>query len=294
MNATVDILFSGLFQGSLYAIMAVGLGLVWTTCGVFNFSHGVVIMLGAYLCWTLSDPEGLAVPLYLSGPLVVLVASGLGWLIQWITVRPFIGTRDLVLTVVIMTLATGSFLENLVLEAWGPRAKQLPPLVEGTIGLGGFNASLNQVAIIVMTPLILTGVWLIMHRTRLGLHLRAVSQNIDASLLVGLRPRILFGVSFALAAGLASLAGMFLASFKFMSPGMGTEPLTKALVVVIFGGIGTISGPILAAYTIGLIEAASSYFLGLYWTPSVLFLLMIAALMIRPEGLLAVQKRGLS
>jgi branched-chain amino acid transport system permease protein len=294
MNAFVDILFSGLFQGSLYAIMAVGLGLVWTTSGVFNFSHGVMIMLGAYLCWTLSDPAGLGLPLYLSIPAVVIVAGVLGWILQWILVRPFIGTRDLVLTVVIMTLAAASFLENLSLEAWGPRAKQLPPLVEGTIGIGGFNVSLNQVTIIALTPLVLLGIWLIMHRTRLGLNLRAVSQNIDSSLLVGLKPNILFGVSFAVAAGMAALAGIFLASFKFMSPGMGTEPLTKALIVVIFGGISTINGPILAAYIIGLIEATSTYFLGLYWTPSVLFLIMIATLMVRPEGLLAVQKRGLS
>jgi branched-chain amino acid transport system permease protein len=294
MNAFADILFSGLFQGSLYAIMAVGLGLVWTTGGVFNFSHGVLIMLGAYLCWSLSDPDGLAIPLYFALPLTVAIVGALGWGLQSALVRPFIGNRDMVLIVVIMTLAAASFLENFSLEVWGPRPKQLPQLVPGTVSYGWLNVSLNQLSIIVATPFILAGVWALLHRTRLGLNLRAVSQNIDASMLVGLKPNTLFGISFSLAAALAGLSGVFLASFKFMSPGMGTEPLTKALIVVIFGGIGSINGPILAAYIIGLIEAACTYWLGLYWTPSILFLIMIATLMIRPDGLLAVKRRGLS
>ncbi|MDB5522343.1 MAG: branched-chain amino acid transporter permease [Rhizobium sp.] len=294
MNALVDIIFSGLFQGSLYAIMAVGLALVWTTSGVFNFAHGVLIMLGAYLCWQLADEAGFGLPLYLSLPVTMIAVGLLGWGLQALVVRPFIGHSDIVLIVVIMTLASGSFLENMTLEVWGPRPKQLPPLLPGTSSFMGFTASMNQLAIIVATPVILLGVWLLLHRTRLGLSLRAVAQNNDASRLVGLKPGFLFGVSFALAAALAALAGIFLGSFKFMSPGMGTEPLTKALIVVIFGGIGSINGPILAAYIIGLIEAASTYYLGLYWTPTLLFFILIATLMIRPEGLLAVKKRGLS
>jgi branched-chain amino acid transport system permease protein len=109
-----------------------------------------------------------------------------------------------------------------------------------------------------------------------------------------LRPGFLYGLTFMLAAALAALAGIFLGSFKFMSPGMGTEPLTKALVVVIFGGIGSVTGPIFAAYLIGLIEATSNYFLGLYWTPTLLFAILIATLMIRPEGLISIKQRGLS
>jgi len=294
MHAFYDILFSGLFQGSLYAIMAVGLGLVWMTGGVFNFSHGALIALGAYVCWALSDPGGLDLGLYASLALAVCLIGATGWLLQWGLVRPFIGTRDIVLTVVILTLAAGSFLEHLTLELWGPRAKQLPPLAAGTVSFDDFTGSLNQLLILAITPCVLVAIWLFLHRTRFGLSLRAVSQNIDASLLIGLKPNILFGISFAVSASLAALAGIFLGSFKFISPGMGTEPLTKALIVVIFGGIGSLGGTILAAYLVGLIEAISTYFFGLYWTPSILILLMITTLMLRPQGLLAVQKRGTS
>lgn len=293
MSAFLDIVFSGVFQGSLYAIMAVGLALIWTTTGVFNFAHGVFIMLGAYVCWYLMN-TALNFPLVLALPVSVFIVAALGWGIERFLVKPFIGRPDLVLIVVIMTLAASSFFENAMLGVSGSRPKQLPPLIPGAIDVFDKVLSLNQLLIIALTPIILGAVWALLHLTRVGLSLRAVAQNNEASLLIGLNPGMLFGFIFALAAALAALAGIFIGSFKFMSPVMGIEPLTKALIVVIFGGIGSINGPILAAYIIGMVEAALTYFVGLYWTPTLLFLILIATLMIRPEGLLAVKGRGLS
>lgn len=276
-----DILFGGLFQGSLYAMMAVGLALVWTTIGVFNFSHGVFMMLGAYFAWQLVE-WGLAPAV--AFPLAVVAMAGVGWLLQASVVRPLIGRANLVLVVVITTLAAGSLIENGVLEVWGPRSKQIPPLVEGNVTLGSIGVSLHQIAIIVVTPFILGLLWLFLNRTRLGLALRAVAQNEDASHLIGLNVTALYGLAFGIAAALAALAGIFLGGYRFMTPVMGADPLLKALIVVVFGGISSISGPIFAAYVIGFFEAICSYYFGLYWTPALLFAALIATLMIRPEG----------
>lgn len=291
MNALADILFGGLFQGSLYAMMAVGLALVWTTIGVFNFSHGVLMMLGAYFAWQLVD-WGLAPAL--AFPLAVLLMAGVGWLLQATVVRPLIGRANLVLVVVITTLAAGSLVENGVLELWGPRSKQIPPLVAGNAMLGGVGVSLHQIAIIVVTPIILLALWLFLNRTRLGLALRAVAQNEDAARLVGLNVTMLYGLAFAIAAALAALAGIFLGGYRFMTPVMGADPLLKALIVVVFGGISSISGPIFAAYLIGFFEAICSYYFGLYWTPALLFGALILTLMIKPEGIFASRSRGLA
>ncbi|MBN9019123.1 MAG: branched-chain amino acid ABC transporter permease [Rhizobiales bacterium] len=291
MNALADILFGGLFQGSLYAMMAVGLALVWTTIGVFNFSHGVLMMLGAYFAWQLVD-WGLAPAL--AFPIAVLLMAGVGWLLQATVVRPLIGRANLVLVVVITTLAAGSLIENGVLELWGPRSKQIPPLVAGNAMLGGVGVSLHQIAIIVVTPIILLALWLFLNRTRLGLALRAVAQNEDAACLVGLNVTMLYGLAFAIAASLAALAGIFLGGYRFMTPVMGADPLLKALIVVVFGGISSISGPIFAAYLIGFFEAICSYYFGLYWTPALLFAALILTLMIKPEGIFASRSRGLA
>ena len=291
MGASAEILFGGLFQGSLYAMMAVGLALVWTTIGVFNFSHGVFMMLGAYFAWQLVD---LGLHPGVAFPLAVLSTAAVGWALQAAVVRPLIGRANLVLVVVITTLAAGSLLENGALTIWGPRSKQLPALIAGNTTIGSVGVSLHQIAIIVITPLILGGLWLFLTRTRTGLALRAVAQNEDASQLVGLNVTWLYGLAFAIAAALACLAGIFMGGYRFMSPVMGADPLLKALIVVVFGGISSISGPIFAAYLIGFFEAACSYYFGLYWTPALLFAVLILTLMVRPEGIFATRSRGLA
>ncbi|TIT56155.1 MAG: branched-chain amino acid ABC transporter permease, partial [Mesorhizobium sp.] len=109
MSALAEILFGGLFQGSLYAMMAVGLALVWTTIGVFNFSHGVFMMLGAYIAWQLVE---LGLPAAVAFPIAVVVMAGVGWILQASVVRPLIGRPNIVLVVAITTLAAGSLIEN--------------------------------------------------------------------------------------------------------------------------------------------------------------------------------------
>lgn len=291
MDAAAQIIFGGLFQGSLYAMMAVGLALIWTTIGVFNFSHGVLMMLGAYIAWQLS---AWSLPYVIVLPLTLIIMAGAGWLLQASVVRPLIGRPNIVLVVVITTLAAASLVENGTLELWGPRSKQLPTLIDGNTEILGVGVSMHQIAIIVITPLVLAALWLFLNRTRLGLAMRAVAQNEDASLLVGLNVRALYGLAFAISAALAALAGIFLGGYRFMSPVMGADPLLKALIVVVFGGLSSISGPIFAAYLIGFFEAVCSYYFGLYWTPALLFAVLIVMLMIKPEGLFASKSRGLA
>ena len=294
MTTAIEILVSALFQGSLYAMMAVGLALVWTTVGVFNFAHGVLMTLGAYIAWQLAGPDALGLPLALSLPIALLAMAAIGFALQAGVVRPFIGRQDIVLVAVITTLAASSILQNGTQLVWGPRPKALPPLIAGNVDVLGIGISAHQLVIIVVTPIILAALWLFLNHMRLGLALRAVAQNEDACHLAGINVTVLYALAFGLSAALAGLAGVFFGGFKFMSPTMGTEPLSKALVVVIFGGIANITGPILAAYLIGLFEAVSTYVIGFYWTPTLLFVVLIAVLMIRPEGLFARRARSVA
>jgi len=123
--------------------------------------------------------------------------------------------------------------------------------------------------------------------------MRAVAQNQDAAALLGLNVPLYFAMVFGLSALTAGLAGIFVGTIRFMSPSMGSEPLMKALIVVIFGGVARFSSPIYAALIIGQIEAFSVYFVGLYWAPAVLFFTMIVVLLIKPEGLFGKYQRTL-
>ena len=118
-----------------------------------------------------------------------------------------------------------------------------------------------------------------------GRCIRAVGQNPAAAKLIGVDVSKLFILTFALSAVLAGLTGILLGSVRFITPTFGAEPLVKALIIVIFGGLGSLSGTIAAAYIIGVVEAALIFFVGIYWAPSMLFALLIAVLMLRPQGL---------
>ena len=286
LDSAAAILVSGLVLGSLYAMMATGLSLIWSTLGIFNFAHGVFMTLGAYIAWQVADGAGLGWGLAAGIAVGVAVLVGLGCVAEQVLVRPFQDRGNLVLTAVITTLAALIFLENAILLGWGPRLKQLPPLVDGTVSIAGVAISAHEAVIIVLSPAILLALWLFLKMSRLGSAIRAVGQNRDAALLIGVPVSRMYMAAFGLSAGLAAMAGILLASIRFLTPTMGGEPLVKALIVAIFGGLGSLLGTVAAAYIIGLLEALSTYFIGLYWTPAILFAIMILVLMVRPSGLL--------
>lgn len=288
-----SIIKGGLFLGALYALMATGLSLVWTTLGIFNFAHGAFIALGAYVAWQFSAADALGLPLGLAIALTCAVMFAIGALLHLLLVKPFERRADVVLITVITTLAGSAILENGLLLIWGPRSKQLPPLAEGEWTIGALTLAGNEIIPLILVMAILIGVGAFLRYSRPGRAMRAVSQNREAAQLLGLNVPFYFALVLGLSAVTAGLAGIFIGTIRFMNPAMGSEPLMKALIVVIFGGVARFSSPIYAAFIIGLLEAFSIYFVGLYWAPAVLFLTMIVVLLLKPEGLFGKHQRTL-
>jgi branched-chain amino acid transport system permease protein len=284
-DAILSIIISGLVLGSLYALMASGLSLVWTTLGIFNFAHGVLMAVGAYLAFQVAQSLWPSLWIGFSCLIALAAMAAVGVVFEYLLVRPFYGREDMVLVTIMTTLAGMNFLENGVLAIWGPRLKQLSPLAPGTLSLGPAHLSWQEFLTALIAPAALVGALLFMQRTQLGRAIRAVGQNRKAAELVGIPVKRMFLLVFAMSAALAGLAGMLLGAIRFMTPTMGSDPLVKALIVVIFGGLGSIGGSIGAAYLIGFLEALLVYSVGLYWTPSILFLIMVTVLLFRPQGL---------
>lgn len=276
-------LVSGLVLGSLYALMASGLSVVWTTLGVFNFAHGALMMVGAFIAWTVSEALGLGLLTGIAAG--TLVAAFIGVLIERFLVRPFYGNRSMLLITVMTTLAAMIILEKGAQMIWGARLKQLPRLIEGEVSILGATISAHEAVLVGLAPLILFAIWRFTLKTRTGRSLRAVGQNQNSAALIGIDVPVAFAIAFGLSAALAGLTGALLGSIRFITPVMGAEPLVKAMIVVIFGGLGSLGATAGAAYLIGLIEALLIVWLGLYWTPFVLFLMMIIVLVFRPNGI---------
>jgi branched-chain amino acid transport system permease protein len=285
-EALGTILVSGLVMGSVYALMAAGLSLVWSTLGIFNFAHGTLMTLGAYLAWTLTDnAAGFGLSPWL-GVLLTLPAMVIaGILIERLVIRPFYGHPAMMLITVMTTLAATVFLGKGIQLIWGARLKQLEPLVAGQVTLLTTTISAQEVLIIIISPLILATLWGFLRYSATGRGIRAVGQNPHAAKLIGINVSRLFVITFALAAVLAGLTGALIGSVRLITPMLGDEPLIKALIIVIFGGLGSLAGTIWAAYLIGLAEAFLIYTIGIYWAPSLIFLLLILVLLLRPQGL---------
>jgi branched-chain amino acid transport system permease protein len=286
------ILLGGVVLGALYALMATGLALVWTTLGIFNFAHGTFIALGAYIAWQVASPEALGGGLLVGALVSVVGMFFIGVAVYYLLIKPFERSPDIVVKSVITTLAGATILENLISIAWGPRNKQLSGVLTGDLQFLGLVMSRNEAAAVVVSLIILAGLGIFLQRAPLGRAMRAVAQNREAAQLMGIDVVRLYAVAFGLSAALAAIAGVLIGSIRFMNPLMGSDPLMKALIVVIFGGIARFTGPIYAAFIVGLLEAFMTYAVGLYWSPTVLFVIMIVVLVVKPEGLFGKHRKS--
>ena len=216
----------------------------------------------------------------------IVFGAGLGVAIQVVLIKPFLIRPDVVLIVSVTTLAGSIFLISAAQLIWGPRVKQLGQVIEGQLRIFDSVISLHEVVIIVVAPVSLIIVALLLRRTRLGTAVRAVEENRDRARLVGISPGLIYAISLAVGGALAALAGVLLGSRTAMTPTMGNDPVIIAFVVVVFGGLGSLPGTILAAYLVGLIEAFAVFQVGLFWSKAILFAILIGVLLIRPTGLM--------
>lgn len=292
--ALAGVLAGGIVLGALYALMAAGLAVVWTTLGIFNFAHGTFIALGAYIAWQAGSSDALGLGYGAGLAITVPAMFAIGVVSYFLLIKPFERSRDIVVTTVITTLAGATILENLITLIWGARNKQIEGTLSGEIDLLGARFSANEVTTIGVSLVGLLLLGLFLRRAPLGRAMRAVAQNREAAQLMGINVTLLYALAFGLSVAMAGLAGVFIGSIRFMSPTMGTDPLMKALIVVIFAGVARFTGPIYAAFIVGILESFTVYYVGLYWSPTVLFAVMIIVLIIKPEGLFGQYRRTVS
>lgn len=290
MQILLSIVIAALVSGSLFALVASGLSLVWGTLGVFNFAQGSLLMLGAYAAYYFGGNAWGRTGLLLGIPSGLLALGLVGVALYFILVRPFVGSPAGELSVIIATLAGSTFLENGAQQFFGSTFRKLPPVLEGDISIAGNSVDWQQVIIIVVAPVILLGLAAFLKVTKTGFAVRAVAQNEQSALLLGVPVSHIYMFVFFVASSLAALAGILFGGQFFVTPSMGGNLLLQAFIVVVFGGLGSLTGTVMAAYIVGLITAVSQYYIGLFWTPAVLFIFLFVAVILRPSGLVANDK----
>lgn len=284
MESFVNALVSGLISASLYAIMALGLTILYGVSRVFNFGHGIVAVIGAYITWIFLTRAGVGlVPSVLASlPIMFLF----GWLLYRLTISPLLKKPNWEFSTVLFMLGLGILLENVTLQLLGPRVKSVPEFFQGSLELGFVKINWHEISLIAIVVVGIVILNIFFKRSRTGQAMRAVAQSIPGARIVGIDIDWIFSYTFGLAFAATGFSGVLLGTKYYMTPHIGWDWMIKGFVIVTFGGLGSTAGAIYAAVILGTIEALVTLYLGAIWVWPIWFVLFIVILLLRPQGIL--------
>jgi len=269
--------------GSIYALIALGYSMVYGTLSMINFAHGDVFMVGAFLCFLAGTALGL--PFFPTLLLAMCGAALLGVAIERLAYKPLRNAPRV--SAIITALGVGLFLENLML-AFYPYPQNVPRLLENvTWHLGGVSVSSLQVVIIGLSLALMLVLDHVVHRTPVGMAMRAISWDKSYVPLMGISVNLIISITFAIGAGLAGAAGtMYGLAYPVIDPYMGVLIGWKAFIAAVVGGIGNIRGAMIGAFILGGVEIMVVALLPSTYRDLVVFSLLLALIIVRPHGIL--------
>lgn len=283
MDQLLQVLANGLVIGGSYALMAVGLTLIFGYMDLVNFAHGELYMLGGFAAYTFLVMLGL--PFLVGFPAAVVSVMAFGYLLDRVVLKPLRGRG--VMAGILTTIGLAIILQNAALLIWNPVPKRLPvPIEAGVLQLGPVRLGTIQLLAAVLAFAIIGGAGLFMRRSRSGIAVRATFQDPDAAALMGLSVDRIYAATFAGGAGLAAAGGALLGMVFLITPTMGEIANLKAFTVVILGGLGNFAGAAVAGILVGTVESVSATYISSGYKDAIAFLLLIVVLSLRPQGIL--------
>jgi branched-chain amino acid transport system permease protein len=292
---TLDLLINGLIIGVFYALMAIGLSLIFGILKVVNFAHGEFYMVGAY-AYTLAA-LWLGVSPWAALPLAFLIGAAVGLAVERLLMRPlYAGYASWGLMrdeyAVIVTFGLSLLLINLVDKIIGPYGFKGPALVGvARIHLGPVVISGHRLAATLIAIAVIAAVLLMVRYSYWGRQIQAVAQNRFGASLAGIDTAKASAIVFALAGGLAGLSGALLANIFNPTPDVGIFPAIKSYVIVVLGGMGSVPGSIVASLLLGVLESFGSVYISYQYRDTFGLVILILFLLFRPQGLLGERAR---
>lgn len=284
MLETIGQLFiSGAMMGAVYALMAMGLTLIFGVLKVVNFAHGEFLMVAMYGAWALNSTLGLSPYVALVGVVPILFVFGM--VVYQFVVRPAIDKPHLV--VVFATMGLSIMLQNVALFFMTADLLDIPPLFGNeSISLGPFLMRVELVLGFAISLAVTGLMFLLIGRTYLGKAVRATAQDREAAMLMGINVPRIFALTFGIGSALVGLAGCALMPLHSTFPTVGLNFVLIAFVVVVLGGMGSMEGALLGGICIGLVQVFSGYYIAPAFGQMFYFLVFILILIVRPAGLL--------
>jgi len=290
MERLLQYVISGFSVGSLYALVAMGLSLIYRSTRILNFSHGDMASAGTFFALTLM---GLTLPFGLAAIAALLFGSVLAMAFYFSILVPAQRREASTLGQIILTLGLSLIIQGLVARIWGTEPQSFPfPLSDSRVlKLGGLvisELSLGTMGVGIAGSLCL---YLLVQRTSLGLAMRATSENLQAAQTLGIPTRRVLAISWGVAALSGVLAGLFLAPVLLLDPFFMLEPFLKGFTAAILGGLNSLPGAIVGGLLLGVAEGLAGGYISVAFKNTMAFLIIILVLLIRPEGLLGEEFR---
>jgi len=281
-------LLNGLLLGSTYALLGIGLTLVFGLMNVVNFAHGEFYTLGAYA--TFAALIGAHVPFFLAIALAIALGAAAGAVTDRVLLRPLRG--ESIDTTMLLMIGLWIAMQNAELLVWGGVAKSVPtPFPTAPLVLGPVSVAPLRVFVFVVAAALIAGAHLLLSRTRLGRAMRATFQDRETAALMGVRIERVHTITFAFGAGLAAAAGALLGPVFLLYPSMGDLASLKAFSVVILGGLGNFGGAALGGLVLGIAEELGAGYVSSGYRDAVGFAMIVLMLLVRPAGLFARAER---
>ena len=280
-----DILVTGLVNGGVYALLAIGFSLIFGVARIVNIAHTAFYMLAAYAFYALLVKAGL--PL-LAAILISVVGVVLASLVCYkLVIEP---VREHESAVLIATIALALVFQESLLLSFGGHYLGIPAVADGFASIAGVRVSYQRLIILVVVAVALAATWALLYRTRLGLAIRASANDLEVANLMGMNVKRVAMATVAISVGLAAIAGVVVAPVFVVDPLMWLSPLVTMLAIVVLGGLGSLKGSLIGAFIIGYVEAITVFAVpaGAFLKGAVALSIMVIVLLIRPEGLFGV------
>jgi branched-chain amino acid transport system permease protein len=272
----------GVAIGCVYILLATGLNIIFGVMKLVNFAHGQLLMISAFLTWTISVSLGLNA--YVAIFISMIIVAFLGVVVERFTFRRVLGTDKL--NEIFVSLGLIYIFENVAMLIWGASSKQVvSPFYGMSVSLPGFAITYDRVIAVFVVIAALAIFGLLQWKTKIGLAMRATSQRNTTAMLMGINVQRVYMFTFALGAALAAVAGGLYGVIYPFDYQVGALPTIIAFAIIIMGGLGSIKGAIIGGLLYGITEQMATLFLGGTWGSAVAFALLIVVLVIRPNGI---------
>lgn len=284
MGPMEQALVNGLVLGMNYALIALGLTMIFSLMNVLNFAHGQMYVLGGFITYFVCTAMGL--PYFVGVLAAVLGLAVVGLLFELFLFRPVLKRSAREESSMLLAAGTATLLEALILLFFGEKQRGIQPVVSGVYRIGDAYLPASRALIFVIALFAIVAFMLFMRYTRPGRALRAIAQDRDVTALQGVNIQRYSAIGFMIGAAFAGFAGALLITVLSVNSGLGTAISVKAFIMVMIGGAGVIPGAIIGGFLLGLGEAFGYAFIPGSMTYLIIFVGLIIFLMIRPQGVM--------